>query len=104
MTRPQDLADGKPSVGVVEDREASNEKGPMTTKNIALEASAKGQGVSGYERLTLWETVMKFKLSSLVCFAVTITAGADGYQIGFVAPLDTHPVHGMFIAPNNVLG
>ncbi|KAL4877007.1 general substrate transporter [Aspergillus karnatakaensis] len=44
----------------------------------------KGQGVSGYEALTPWQTVLKFKRNALICFMVTLSAGADGYQIAML--------------------
>lgn len=51
-------------------------------KHASLDAAAKGQGVSGYETLTLWETMKAFKLCSATCFAVAFSAATDGYQIG----------------------
>lgn len=57
-------------------------------KNLTVEAAAKGQGISGYETLTIWETVMHFKFSSFVCFIVTFSAATDGYQIGSVFRFD----------------
>ncbi|KAM5341283.1 hypothetical protein ACJ41O_014314 [Fusarium nematophilum] len=53
-------------------------------KNLSTEAVAKGQGVTGYENLTPWQTIMKFKWNALFCFLVTISAATDGYQIGMV--------------------
>lgn len=62
---------------------------PDTPKDIAAEAAAKGQGVSGYETLTLWETVKTFKVNTAYCFLVAFSAATDGYQIGSVPP----PMH-----------
>ncbi|EEU48068.1 uncharacterized protein NECHADRAFT_31847 [Fusarium vanettenii 77-13-4] len=53
-------------------------------KTLSSEAAAAGQGVSGYETLTLWETVKKFKVNTLICFMVTLSAATDGYQIGIM--------------------
>jgi hypothetical protein len=58
--------------------------GRFESKEAALEAEARGQGVSGYETLTLWQTAKKFKLNVAICFAVTFSAATDGYQIGSV--------------------
>ncbi|KAG5764966.1 hypothetical protein H9Q72_006965 [Fusarium xylarioides] len=76
--------EGKQASGHVFHQETADEKGPINVKDLASEAVSKGQGVSGYEELTIWQTVLKFKISSLVCFAITISAGADGYQIGMI--------------------
>lgn len=51
-------------------------------KDIAIDAAAKGQATSGYENLTPWETVKKFKICTLVCFLAAFSAATDGYQIG----------------------
>jgi hypothetical protein len=53
-------------------------------KEAALDAAAQGQITSGYETLSLWETVMTFKVSTAVCFAAAFSAATDGYQIGSV--------------------
>jgi hypothetical protein len=51
-------------------------------KNVAYDAETRGQGVSGYETLSAFQTVTKFKIAAFVCFLVTFSAAADGYQIG----------------------
>jgi hypothetical protein len=53
-------------------------------KELTSEAAARGQGISGYEELTPWEIVKKFKMNGVICFAVTLSAATDGYQIGYV--------------------
>jgi hypothetical protein len=53
-------------------------------RDSAQEAAARGQGVSGYEKLSVLHTIKKFKVNSLVCFLVTLSAATDGYQIGCV--------------------
>lgn len=65
---------------------------PDTPKDIAVEAAAKGQGVSGYETLSLWETVKTFKVNTAYCFLVAFSAATDGYQIGF-GPLPSPCTH-----------
>lgn len=41
-----------------------------------------GQLSSGYESLSLWQTVKVFKVASAYCFAAAFSAATDGYQIG----------------------
>jgi NADH:ubiquinone oxidoreductase subunit F (NADH-binding) len=48
------------------------------------DAATRGQGLTGYETLTPWETMKKFKACTAYVFIAAIAAGADGYQIGFV--------------------
>ena len=45
------------------------------------EAYALGQQESGFEGLTAWETIKKFKRASFYCFLVTFAAATDGYQV-----------------------
>ena len=49
---------------------------------VKSEAEAKGQSSSGYENLTLWQTVKLFKVATAYCFAAAFSAASDGYQIG----------------------
>ncbi|KAM0545770.1 hypothetical protein ACHAPJ_011194 [Fusarium lateritium] len=49
---------------------------------VKAEAEAKGQNSSGYENLTLWQTVKLFKVATAYCFAAAFSAATDGYQIG----------------------
>ncbi|KAL4789744.1 general substrate transporter [Aspergillus venezuelensis] len=51
---------------------------------VTAEAAACGQGTSGFETLTVWQTVQKFKMNAFICFAVTFSAATDGYQIGII--------------------
>jgi hypothetical protein len=60
--------------------------------DLAAEAVAQGQAISGYENLTFWETVRTFKMASLVCLLSAFSAGADGYQIAYVSCL--HRLYG----------
>lgn len=41
----------------------------------------RGQELTGYEDLTLFQTLKTFKKTSLLCFAVTFTACAEGYEV-----------------------
>ncbi|KAJ9419807.1 hypothetical protein FOXG_15485 [Fusarium oxysporum f. sp. lycopersici 4287] len=58
--------------------------GHQPPKELSSEAADRGQGISGYEGLTPWETIKKFKMNAAVCFAVTLSAATDGYQIGLI--------------------
>lgn len=54
---------------------------PVKPSEIVEDAVAKGQVTSGYETLTNWQTVKKFKLVSLICFLAAFSAATDGYQV-----------------------
>ncbi|RSH83832.1 hypothetical protein EHS25_005447 [Saitozyma podzolica] len=54
-------------------------------------AAEKGQGFSGYEDLSLFQTISKFKVATLICFAVTLSAATDGYQIGIAGNIVANP-------------
>ncbi|KAL3480570.1 general substrate transporter [Aspergillus californicus] len=53
----------------------------------AVDAANRGQLMTGYEHLTVLETIKKFKLCTLVCFAMAFGAATDGYQIGINASI-----------------
>ena len=40
-----------------------------------------GQELTGFEDLTLFQTLKMFKKTSLLCLAVTFTACAEGYEV-----------------------
>ncbi|KAH7000110.1 hypothetical protein EDB80DRAFT_723194 [Ilyonectria destructans] len=61
-----------------------HEENAMTAKDLSVNAAAKGQGVSGYGTLSLWQSAKSFKVNTAVCFAVAFSAATDGYQIGSV--------------------
>ena len=54
---------------------------PMKPGEIVVDAADKGQGTSGYENLTVWQTAQKFKWASMYCFLAAMSAAADGYQL-----------------------
>jgi hypothetical protein len=56
----------------------------MDGKNSIQDAATRGQGLTGYETLTPWETMKKFKLCTACVFVVAFAAATDGYQTGFV--------------------
>jgi hypothetical protein len=60
------------------------EPGQLHVKEASAEAAAKGQGISGYETLTIWQTIKTFKVCTFVCFMVAFSGATDGYQIGCV--------------------
>ncbi|KAL4981678.1 general substrate transporter [Aspergillus falconensis] len=68
---------------IAEHQEAIDD-GVTETMKIGAEAAAQGQGTTGYETLTIWQTVKKFKMNALVCMLVTFSAATDGYQIALI--------------------
>lgn len=59
--------------------------------DLAAEAIAQGQALSGYENLTFWETVRAFKMAAAICLISAFAAAADGYQIAYVSYLCRGP-------------
>ncbi|KAH1589768.1 hypothetical protein KXX34_005396 [Aspergillus fumigatus] len=53
--------------------------------DAAVDAATRGQAMTGYEHLSVMETIKTFKLASLVCVAMAFSAATDGYQIGINA-------------------
>ncbi|KAK1488814.1 sugar transporter [Colletotrichum abscissum] len=53
--------------------------------DAAVDAATRGQNISGYESLSIWETVKLFKIASAACFAAAFSAATDGYQIGYAS-------------------
>jgi hypothetical protein len=62
-------------------------------KEVNAVAASKGQGLSGYEALTPWQTVKAFKFCTAICFLVAFSAATDGYQIGYVFSCRTGDGH-----------
>ena len=60
------------------------DEGEVKPSEAILDAASKGQAVSGYEDLGIWETIKTFKLGTIVCFAMAFSAATDGYQVGSV--------------------
>ncbi|KAB5546914.1 sugar transporter [Coniochaeta sp. 2T2.1] len=73
------------------ERAETVEDGRMDSKEALAEAAAKGQGVSGFETMSVWETVKAFKVVSAVCFIVCFSAATDGYQIGINGNIIANP-------------
>ncbi|KAF2649964.1 general substrate transporter [Lophiostoma macrostomum CBS 122681] len=75
---------------VSELRENVGEDG-HTRKDSVTNAITKGQGLSGYETLTVWETIKAFKMNALICFLASVSAATDGYQIALIGNLVANP-------------
>jgi hypothetical protein len=56
-------------------------------KDAVIDAATRGQALTGYETLTPWQTFQKFKWCTFFAFLAAFSAGADGYQIGYVTLL-----------------
>ncbi|KAL4874579.1 general substrate transporter [Aspergillus karnatakaensis] len=80
----------KPTAVASEHQETVNDEPTAATK-VGAEAAARGQGTTGYEGLSVWETVMMFKMNALICFMVTFSAATDGYQIGMIGNIVANP-------------
>ncbi|EIT82617.1 general substrate transporter [Aspergillus flavus] len=63
------------------------DEGVVKPLEATLDAATKGQAVSGYEDLGIWETIKTFKLCTIVCFAMAFSAATDGYQVGINASI-----------------
>ncbi|KAH8422418.1 putative MFS alpha-glucoside transporter [Aspergillus melleus] len=61
--------------------------GDLKASDAEFDAAAKGQATSGYETLGIIETIKKFKICTVVCFAMAFSAATDGYQIGINASI-----------------
>ncbi|PNS18748.1 hypothetical protein CAC42_5287 [Sphaceloma murrayae] len=68
--------------GDVEYLDSVNDLSVSATKAAVIDAAAEGQGVTGYETLTPWQTVKTFKTATLYCALAAFSAATDGYQIG----------------------
>ncbi|KAH6716081.1 general substrate transporter [Leptodontidium sp. MPI-SDFR-AT-0119] len=60
-------------------------------KDLTANAVAQGQALSGYENLTVWETIWKFKMCSLLCFLAAVSAATEGYQISLMGNIVANP-------------
>ncbi|KAI9166336.1 MFS transporter fmqE [Paramyrothecium foliicola] len=67
------------AVQVVASREG---RGNVDPNGLDAQAAAIGQGVSGYETLTILQTVKQFKFNTLICCLMTFSAATEGYQLG----------------------
>jgi hypothetical protein len=53
---------------------------PTSKDDNITDAYNKGQIATGYETISIPQTIMKFKMACLVCFLATFAAATDGYQ------------------------
>lgn len=61
--------------------ESDHVEAHATSKHDAQDiALARGQVESGYESLTILQTIRHFKMACLVCGLATFAAATDGYQ------------------------
>ena len=77
-----DMAAEKPLATLAEHKETADETA-CAPKGLMADAAARGQGTTGYEELSIWQTVKAFKVTSAVCFLAALSAATDGYQIRF---------------------
>ncbi|KAL5328254.1 hypothetical protein ACEPPN_001752 [Leptodophora sp. 'Broadleaf-Isolate-01'] len=71
---------------------AVDDQGPSgDLKDLSAHAVAQGQALSGYENLSVWQTVWKFKICSFLCFLASISAAAEGYQISLMGNIIANP-------------
>ncbi|KAM0421157.1 hypothetical protein ACHAPT_011049 [Fusarium lateritium] len=78
------VGDEKPAAPEAVEHADVNQGVVTAEKTLSSDAAAAGQGVSGYETLTIWETAKKFKVNTFVCFLMALSAATDGYQIGMI--------------------
>ncbi|KAG7117817.1 hypothetical protein HYQ44_005940 [Verticillium longisporum] len=83
--------EGHPSDNIAVGRREVAEQGKLDAKEASMEAAAKGQAISGFETLGLWETVKAFKVCTATCFLVAFSAATDGYQIGMNGNIIANP-------------
>ncbi|KAG7108624.1 MFS transporter fmqE like protein [Verticillium longisporum] len=83
--------EGQPSDNIVVERREVAEQGKLDAKEASMEAAAMGQGISGFETLSLWETIKAFKVCTATCFLVAFSAATDGYQIGMNGNIVANP-------------
>ncbi|KAM5346315.1 hypothetical protein ACJ41O_009320 [Fusarium nematophilum] len=77
----------KTPADAIEQRETVDSEAPQNAKDVVADAAARGQGLGGYENLSIWETIKTFKMNSIICMLVAFSSATDGYQIGLVGNL-----------------
>ncbi|KAH6697288.1 general substrate transporter [Plectosphaerella plurivora] len=85
--------DEKPMAAATEQHEdVGVDPQDVSEKHIAeANAAAHGQITTGYESLSVWQTVKTFKMASAICFLTALTAASDGYQISLIGNLIANP-------------
>ena len=65
--------------------ELDHHESTLKPSEIAQDAAAKGQATTGYEKLTILQSVKTFRRTIVFCTLAAFSAAADGYQIGYIA-------------------
>ncbi|WWC91437.1 uncharacterized protein L201_006383 [Kwoniella dendrophila CBS 6074] len=63
----------------------------LGTSDAKDDAYSKGQLATGYETLTIPQTIQKFKWAFAICFMATFAGATDGYQIGINGNIIANP-------------
>ncbi|KAF1966119.1 MFS general substrate transporter [Bimuria novae-zelandiae CBS 107.79] len=71
----------------IESRHDDHLESVLKPDDLTADAVAKGQAATGYETISLWDTVKTFKVASACCFAAAFSAGADGFQMAMNASI-----------------
>ncbi|KAJ4237546.1 hypothetical protein NW757_013282 [Fusarium falciforme] len=67
--------------------ELDHHENTLKPSAIAQDAAAKGQATTGYENLTILQSVKTFRRTIVFCTLAAFSAAADGYQIGINASI-----------------
>ncbi|KAJ4191822.1 hypothetical protein NW767_010728 [Fusarium falciforme] len=67
--------------------ELDHHENTLKPSEIAQDAAAKGQATTGYENLTILQSVKTFRRTIVFCTLAAFSAAADGYQIGINASI-----------------
>ncbi|KAK0103684.1 hypothetical protein ONS95_005694 [Cadophora gregata] len=71
----------------IDSRQDEHIEAALKPDEFTADAAAKGQARTGYETISLWDTVKTFKIATGCCFAAAFSAGADGYQMAMNASI-----------------
>lgn len=81
-TRTKSTTDEGVDTAPAQHVESQMEQNMKKPDQAVLEALDRGQGATGFESLTLWETAKTFKKAVLICTACALIGALDGYQVG----------------------
>ncbi|KAH7136976.1 general substrate transporter [Dactylonectria estremocensis] len=87
MAAPNDRKTSIEKTDPVEARLDDQIESSPAREQVAADAVTKGQAATGYETVSLWDTVRTFKIATACCFAAAFSAGADGYQMAMNASI-----------------
>ncbi|KAK1925258.1 sugar transporter [Papiliotrema laurentii] len=88
MAQPHE--DEKVEAYAIEDNQLEHSRS-IAKGDTVIEAYDKGQIATGYENVSIPQTILKFKMACLVCFLATFAASTDGYQIGINGNIIANP-------------